>query len=567
MASECDYLIYFPAAPTTNLSDPTTFKTLPRKKHFYLGEKVQFLLVLRFREVRDDICGGVPCQLGSLTAVTSVCATECWQPRPVESEVQSCCSDEEEDEAEQADGNQGSKLDNSTGAFTRCSPVSIRSSPATEEGRLSPEEPVKSVLLDKEVVFCLTASLDKLPVNTLKAKIVVTVWEQEDKLALDMEQDYLTLLQVSPPSQIFKQDLSSFKAQVSTVLKILPPPSVHCQQLTVSGKHMTVLKVLNCNSQEDICVQDVKIIPNYNLSYLPMMPDGSVLIVDNVCHQSAEVTMASFCRVMSESSRLPSMLSSLEEQNFLFRLQLQDKDEEDSSEGLEVPLVALVQWFTLKYPCKRFISTCYSLPSIRLDRPRLIMTASCPRSVRPLEPFWVKYTLLNNLRDFLAVRLIWNSSGDSGSVVCRSPHNNLGCCRKGSSISFTVAFQILQSGLFELSQRMKLKLQFSACVSPPPPPSPQGNSSSPSSASSPSPAARELMEKQAVGRSHSFSHQMPSRSHHVRSGSMMDRLAIAPPVVSPVTRGLFLPPDNPVLPLDKIAKRECQVLVLDPGCR
>lgn len=42
--------------------------------------------------------------------------------------------------------------------------------------------------------------------------------------------------------------------------------------------------------------------------------------------------MASFCRIDNESSRLPSMLSALEEQNFLFQLQLQDKEEEDSSE-------------------------------------------------------------------------------------------------------------------------------------------------------------------------------------------------------------------------------------------
>lgn len=60
----------------------------------------------------------------------------------------------------------------------------------------------------------------------------------------------------------------------------------------------------------------------------------------------------------------------------------------------------------------RYISSCYSLSSIRLDCPRLLMTASCVRSVRPLEPFWVKYTLLNNLQDFLAVRLIWNSEGE-----------------------------------------------------------------------------------------------------------------------------------------------------------
>lgn len=40
--------------------------------------------------------------------------------------------------------------------------------------------------------------------------------------------------------------------------------------------------VLNCSSQEEVCVRDMKILPNYSSSYLPVMPDGSVLIVDNV---------------------------------------------------------------------------------------------------------------------------------------------------------------------------------------------------------------------------------------------------------------------------------------------
>ncbi|GLD72160.1 uncharacterized protein AKAME5_002348400, partial [Lates japonicus] len=86
-----------------------------------------------------------------------------------------------------------------------------------------------------------------------------------------------------------------------------------------------------------------------------------------------------------------------------------NKAEEDSSEGLEVPLVAVLQWYTPAFPFTRCISSWYSLPSIRLDHPQLVMTASCPSAVRPLEHFWVKYTLLNNLQDFLAVRLIWNS--------------------------------------------------------------------------------------------------------------------------------------------------------------
>lgn len=224
------------------------------------------------------------------------------------------------------------------------------------------------------------------------------------------EHGYLTLLQLKSPTHTFRQDLSTFKTQVSTILNVLQPPSVQCQQMTVSGKHLTVLKVLNCSSQEEVCVRDMKILPNYNSSYLPVMPDGSVLIVDNVCHKSAEVTTASFYRIDNESSRLPSMLSALEEQNFLFQLQLQDKAEEESSEGLEVPLVAVLQWYTPTLHFTRYISSFYSLPSIRLDRPRLVMTASCPSTVRPLERFWVTYTLRNNLQDFLGVGLIWNSA-------------------------------------------------------------------------------------------------------------------------------------------------------------
>lgn len=49
-------------------------------------------------------------------------------------------------------------------------------------------------------------------------------------------------------------------------------------------------------------------------------------------HQSGEVAMASFYRMDSESSHLPSMLSALEQQNFLFQLQLSDQAQDDSNE-------------------------------------------------------------------------------------------------------------------------------------------------------------------------------------------------------------------------------------------
>lgn len=58
------------------------------------------------------------------------------------------------------------------------------------------------------------------------------------------------------------------------------------------------------------------------------------------------------------------------------------------------------------------------LPSIRLDRPRFVMTASCPSTVAVKEHFKVKYVLLNNLQDFLAVRLVWTPDGQLCVFTC-----------------------------------------------------------------------------------------------------------------------------------------------------
>ncbi|KAI4791210.1 hypothetical protein KUCAC02_034139 [Chaenocephalus aceratus] len=185
------------------------------------------------------------------------------------------------------------------------------------------------------------------------------------------------------------------------------------------------------------------------------------------------------------------------------------------------------------------------------------MTASAPSTVRVREDFRVKYVLLNNLQDFLAVRLVWTPEASLVPVVCRTPLSNLGYCRKGSTISFSVNFQILKPGLYELSQHMKLKLQFTASVSNPPPDArPLSRKNSPSS-----PAFRDLLDRHqaSLGRSQSFSHQQPSRSHIM---SAMERRAITPPVGSPVGRPLYLQ-DKSLLSVDKIAKRECKVLVLE----
>uniref|UniRef100_A0A8B9EIW9 TRAPP14 C-terminal domain-containing protein n=1 Tax=Anser cygnoides TaxID=8845 RepID=A0A8B9EIW9_ANSCY len=113
----------------------------------------------------------------------------------------------------------------------------------------------------------------------------------------------------------------------------------------------------------------------------------------------------------------------------------------------------------------------------------------------------------------------------------------------------------------QLSQHMKLKLQFTASVG-------SAEARALSRRSSPgSPAVRDLVERHqaGLGRSQSFSHQQPARGHLIRSGSVMERRAITPPVGSPVGRPLPAPPpERAALSLDKIAKRECKVLVVEP---
>lgn len=72
-----------------------------------------------------------------------------------------------------------------------------------------------------------------------------------------------------------------------------------CLNSSVSFKTQTkilflLLSVLNESSQEEVSIRDVRILPNLNASYLPMMPDGSVLLVDNVWYVQKRVFMWSW---------------------------------------------------------------------------------------------------------------------------------------------------------------------------------------------------------------------------------------------------------------------------------
>ncbi|XP_041281099.1 trafficking protein particle complex subunit 14, partial [Onychostruthus taczanowskii] len=255
---------------------------------------------------------------------------------------------------------------------------------------------------------------------------------------------YLRLLQGRAPGQVFRQQHGAFKAQVSTLLTVLPPPRVRWDL----GDNVPLGVALgtlwghqgHCGGLEDA-----------------MRTLGTLLTMGTI-HHSGEVPVGAFCRVPGCHSGWPCPLSALEEQNFLFQLQAPERPPCDTKEGLEVPLVAVVRWSTPKLPFTNSIVTHYRLPSIRLERPRFVMTATCESPVVALQRFTVTYTLLNDLQDFLAVRLVWTpeatagkSRGSLDSVVCHTPLTNLGYSRKGSARTFRVAFQALRAGLFEVS--------------------------------------------------------------------------------------------------------------------
>lgn len=68
------------------------------------------------------------------------------------------------------------------------------------------------------------------------------MWKREVETAEVRDHGYLRLLQTRAPGETFRGEQNAFKAQVSTLLTLLPPPVLKCRQITVAGKHLTVLK-------------------------------------------------------------------------------------------------------------------------------------------------------------------------------------------------------------------------------------------------------------------------------------------------------------------------------------
>ncbi|KAF7650361.1 hypothetical protein LDENG_00127260 [Lucifuga dentata] len=169
-----EYSLYFPAAPLSRLSQPADYRSLPRRSHVYLGETVQFLLVLRCRTgaLQEDNPGSLPWRdvVGSLSAVAGVCVAESRQdgPAPDQEDLQS--SDSEEAEEFTGEGDRAGTPDTCR-TFRSCKPLLTHYSPDAERQQRGGDPEQTPLVLDDEVVFSLSVSLDKLPINTLKAKV------------------------------------------------------------------------------------------------------------------------------------------------------------------------------------------------------------------------------------------------------------------------------------------------------------------------------------------------------------------------------------------------------------
>lgn len=164
MESQCEYFMYFPAVPITDLSDPSKYRTLPRRSHLYLGETVQFLLVLRSRDGASGSSGTKGSGSGdsgtrawkelvrSLSAVASVCPGESrhrsqLHPHEFQRSYSDDCVDEDPDDVDvdfAAGTVHTARRESRNRGFRECKPLLIHNNTG-RDGRQYRRAPVQVI--------------------------------------------------------------------------------------------------------------------------------------------------------------------------------------------------------------------------------------------------------------------------------------------------------------------------------------------------------------------------------------------------------------------------------------
>ncbi|KAK7484888.1 hypothetical protein BaRGS_00023931 [Batillaria attramentaria] len=174
-------------------------------------------------------------------------------------------------------------------------------------------------------------------------------------------------------------------------------------------------------------------------------------------------------------STLPTTLTSCEELALIYRLDLSSVSSE-----MELAFHTHMKWTHSE--TNKEINTVFRLPKLRVRYPAFTVTVKCDGPVEAGKTFYLTYNIANNLQDFLSVRLYWNldsqlallqGSDDADAIqerqkledmkkaiICHDPDIFIGSCPRGCTVPVSVGFQILQPGLYEFGELMKLNLRW-----------------------------------------------------------------------------------------------------------
>nr|XP_006820064.1 PREDICTED: uncharacterized protein C7orf43 homolog [Saccoglossus kowalevskii] len=439
----CNFFLYFPSSKPDKWTD---FRNIVPRTYAYHGETVRFLLVSQYDGNSDNqqclqswhdrmqtLCmsanAGFYHEVGNIVTNTNIDAL--------------AISGKDEH------------------GFKKCEPLSEY----CKTSEISANELAKPIMIGGDtIIFPLSVTLDRLPVKMNSVDISVSLWtpEYNDK-ALKLH-GYLKLFVESDPMAILKAASSGIQCNVNATMSLLSPPCVGCRHISVAGKQYVLVKVSN-DFKDVLVLHNLKVLPNSNDNFLPPSPDGAHK--NNFINKervSKYLDVNSISMVTSRSCQLPITLKPLEKHCVVFRVHIRNYANHENTESFEVPLLLALSWSTSSQLNSEVIITHYKLPRIKINLPSLVMSASCDSPITVGKSFNVTYTVLNNLQDFISVKLLWNPDNKeekkedvntscmdaiTNSVICHEPYSSTGYCQTGSTLTFNVGFQALNPGVFE----------------------------------------------------------------------------------------------------------------------
>ncbi|GFN98177.1 chromosome 7 open reading frame 43 [Plakobranchus ocellatus] len=268
-----------------------------------------------------------------------------------------------------------------------------------------------------------------------------------------------------------KVSSSSCSVQQKTVVKTLQvqaTPNLRVQH-SIAGQKQLIILTVNNNAEKQMVIKNIN-----------LLSSASPVQDINVIYEERENLKWDSCHhlIKLESPRksltFPLILAPSEQLNLIYRLLLSSVPSES-----EMSLRASVKW--THAGATNEITTIYRLPTIRIRSPPFIVTIKCEEEVELGKTFHVTYTISNQLHDFMRMRLYYNLENMrkavfekggtekerayvenlSNAVICHDPDIAISSCPRGSCVPVRVGFQIHKPGVYEMSEMMKVNLQYS----------------------------------------------------------------------------------------------------------